>query len=185
MSADFEIAGLKYGDRKFPVVYGRPEGDEPTGGLPVIPDDATNKGKIDPAEFPPGTIITVVTESISKWVMTVDYEGFVTIEHFNWNARLLKDKWESFNDSKANYDRYLEDCEAVERLRKEYPGLQINGYSAPYKPFAWHVGRQRVNRPFGAGDRMSFDIYNPKGPKPLDGASGLVAYWSIEHPSPE
>ncbi len=55
-----------------------------TGGLPVVPDNATRAGLVDPSTLTPGTVVNVMTKSMSKWVLTIQEDGTASIEQNVW-----------------------------------------------------------------------------------------------------
>lgn len=55
-----------------------------TGGMPAIPANATSEGTVDISKLAPGTVVTIITKSMSKWVLTVQEDGKAMIQQYVW-----------------------------------------------------------------------------------------------------
>lgn len=176
---DFEIAGLNSSNpedwHKLANAYGRQE--LPTGGLPAIPDNAENSGSLDPSTFDVDTVITVITRSGTKYVLTVVEDGQVTIERFIWRVHGLRVGFLSYEEDMAAYREQLDWHNKHVELAKQgfyvhVPDLRTEPWKFDSRPF--------VVDPLRANEVMAVR-YPKQGPLTYMKTSPVV-FWTIDRP---
>lgn len=157
--------------KKITAAYGRER--FPTGGLPAIPANAENEGTINPSKLSAGTVITVMTGSPAKYVLTVREDGFVSIERFTWNPmfgfRSFEEDIKEYETQKERYDKHQE---------LAYQGFDVFLPYLPEKPWQFDSCPFSVKL-IEAGQQMvvlqAWDHYESYI------ETTAVAFWTIDH----
>ncbi|HEY8992444.1 MAG TPA: hypothetical protein VIM37_01180 [Candidatus Microsaccharimonas sp.] len=150
----------------------------PTGGLPEIPANAETEGIIDPSTSDVGTVITVITETPTKYVLTVLANGQVSIERFAWHHmygfKSFGEDLAEYESQKAKYDKHLELAEQ---------GFSVNLPYVPSKPLQLDASQPFNVRPFEAGHQMF--VHHPDWDEQNDMepyvSTSRIVFWTIDH----
>lgn len=136
---------------------------EITGGCPPVPENATSFGVVDPANFPLGTVITVTTKSMSKWIITILQNGRVDIQHNIWYFG----RYFTFSEFEKGF---TEAEQFFDEFGRRYPMFGIS-IRTPNHQSLPHPDQKNVNlQPFKEGDRLTWMGI---------GFSGPIVFWSI------
>jgi len=145
--------------------------DDPelTGGVPTIPANATNEGVVDVSKLNPGTVITLITRSMSKWALTVQQGGTVTIDYFIW----FFGEFYSREDLRRDHEECERNLALSRSLQEQHPQLEI-GYHhsgvSSYKQPVDFPGSHSIAE-FSAGECLRNQDRSLSSP---------ILFWSIE-----